>query len=176
MHPLVNKRRVRSPAPWKCFRSRPSRFARVGNRGVNLAGAIALLLSAVGMNLARPPVGYAARLPAAPWPVSSSHTRANPQALWPSSHRHVGSPVAQAPAAPSPETVAAPAAETEPEAPSVIWLIVMPAVPLVGGTGIYLSRRLFGGKGGECRLIAEVTPPAQTPTEEPVPREDEPLE
>lgn len=45
------------------------------------------------------------------------------------------------------------------EAPSVVWLIVMPAIPLVGGTLIYLSRRLFGKQGGECRLITTTAIP-----------------
>lgn len=45
------------------------------------------------------------------------------------------------------------ATDTQPPAPSVIWLIVMPAVPIVGGALIYLSRRLLGKASGESRLL-----------------------
>ncbi|MGF1460382.1 MAG: hypothetical protein ACFBSG_15315 [Leptolyngbyaceae cyanobacterium] len=52
------------------------------------------------------------------------------------------------------------------EAPSVLWLIAMPAVPLFGGVLVYLSRRLRGQTAGECRLVAEIDPPPKCPTEQ----------
>ena len=57
-------------------------------------------------------------------------------------------------------------------APSVIWLLVMPAVPIVGGTLIYFSRRWFGGEQQECRLVAHIAPQPSAPPEE-TPQDDE---
>ncbi len=53
--------------------------------------------------------------------------------------------------------------DAESEAPSVVWLIVMPAVPVVGGGLIYLSRRLLGKPSGECRLITQAPPKQPLP-------------
>jgi hypothetical protein len=52
---------------------------------------------------------------------------------------------------------------SEPEAPSVVWLIVMPAIPIVGGAFIYVSRRLWGRKPLEKRSLHK------SPSEEPTP-------
>lgn len=51
---------------------------------------------------------------------------------------------------------------SEPEAPSVVWLIVMPAIPIVGGAFIYISRRLWGRKPLETRALHK--PPAEEST------------
>jgi len=58
------------------------------------------------------------------------------------------------------------------EAPAVAWLIAMPAVPIVGGALIYLSRRLLGQPNGECRLVTQaplpglMDPPASMDSDE----------
>ncbi|WP_204137709.1 hypothetical protein [Halomicronema sp. CCY15110] len=62
------------------------------------------------------------------------------------------------------------------EAPSVVWLIVMPAVPLVGGAFIYLSRRLLGRPNGECRLVTQAPLPEPMDSPEPINSEDPELE
>ncbi|RZM75257.1 hypothetical protein [Leptolyngbya iicbica] len=51
------------------------------------------------------------------------------------------------------------------EAPSVVWLIAMPAVPILGGAFIYLSRRLLGQPNGECRLVTQAPLPEPTDVE-----------
>ncbi|NEQ42771.1 MAG: hypothetical protein F6K00_04080 [Leptolyngbya sp. SIOISBB] len=51
------------------------------------------------------------------------------------------------------------ATDAQPPAPSVVWLIVMPAVPIVGGALIYLSRRLLGKASGESRLLTHAPIP-----------------
>jgi hypothetical protein len=66
-------------------------------------------------------------------------------------------------------------AASPPEAPSVAWLIAMPAVPIVGGAAIYLSRRLLGQPNGECRLVTQAPLPEQNPPE-PMDSEDLDLE
>ena len=53
-----------------------------------------------------------------------------------------------------------------PAAPSRVWLIVMPAVPIVGGFLICLSRRLLGKAHGESRLITHMTTPEASSPED----------
>ena len=56
--------------------------------------------------------------------------------------------------------------DTQIEAPSVIWLIAMPAVPIIGGVFIYLSRRFLGKAHGESRLMTHAAAPDEAPSED----------
>lgn len=59
------------------------------------------------------------------------------------------------------------------EAPSFIWLIVMPAIPIVGGALIYLSRRWLGPDAGEVesRTMGPPPPPETLPVDAATPSE-----
>ncbi|MEM6520153.1 MAG: hypothetical protein AAF892_12855 [Cyanobacteria bacterium P01_D01_bin.71] len=52
-------------------------------------------------------------------------------------------------------------------APSRLWLIAMPAVPVVGGLLIYCLRKLSGKPQGDCQLVTYVAPPPSAPDDPP---------
>ncbi|MEM6433637.1 MAG: hypothetical protein AAF773_07255 [Cyanobacteria bacterium P01_D01_bin.115] len=75
---------------------------------------------------------------------------------------------AQRPTAPASSRSAPP-----PAAPSVAWLIVMPSVPILGGTWIYFTRRLFGtGKVMNTERRSLEARPEPSPYEPPMVQDD----
>ena len=64
---------------------------------------------------------------------------------------------------------------SEQQAPSVVWLIVMPAIPILGGAFIYITRCLFGADEIESRHLSSTTPSLPpTPLEPAISGEDRP--
>jgi hypothetical protein len=62
-----------------------------------------------------------------------------------------------------PEKPAIPAPAGAPEAPSVLWLIVMPAIPILGGGFIYFKRAWMADEDESCPSSSPAAGPSAPP-------------
>lgn len=91
-----------------------------------------LSASVIGVGDSRPPA------------ILSSSPPSPGRELWQSPRSRVGAPTTQPPELPP---------ANQPAAPSMIWLVVMPAIPLMGGTLIYITRVCHGRSPIEERTV-----------------------